>query len=62
MTLSTLTIFAVTGGMLALKLAVMIVAVVLLAKAMSPGRSGSAPFPRARLDMKLSSRTGSLKN
>ncbi len=39
MTLGTITLLAITGSMLAIKLAIMILAVVLLAKALSPRRS-----------------------
>ncbi len=47
MTLSSVTLFAVTGSMLAIKLAVMVFAVVLLARTLLPGRSALAPFPKA---------------
>ena len=47
MTLSIIALFAVAGSMLALKLAVMMFAVVLLAKAMSPKRNALAPSPTA---------------
>lgn len=47
MTLSSITLFAVTGSMLAVKLAIIIFAVVLLVKALSPGRSAVAPLPKA---------------
>lgn len=43
MTISTIILFAVAGTMLALKLTIMILAVVLLAKALSPGRNSLAP-------------------
>ncbi len=39
MTLGTITLLAITGSMPAIKLAIMILAVVLLAKALSPRRS-----------------------
>ena len=47
MTMSTITLFAVTGSMLALKIAIMVLAVVLLAKALPRGRSALSPFPAA---------------
>ncbi len=45
MTISTITLFSVAGGMLALKLGIMVMAVVLLAKALSSGRNARAAFP-----------------
>ncbi len=59
MTLSSLTLFAVTGSMLALKLAIMVLAVVLLAKALSPGRSGLATFSKAAARMSRRVRSSS---
>lgn len=47
MTLGTITLLAITGSMLAIKLAIMILAVVLLAKALSPRRSRLAQLPAA---------------
>ena len=47
MTISTFTLFAITGGMLALKLTIMVMAVVLLAKALSRGHGWLAPLPAA---------------
>ncbi len=47
MTLDTITLLAVAGSMLAIKLAIIILAVVLLAKALSPRRSCHAHLPAA---------------
>lgn len=45
MTIGTMTFFAITGAMLSLKLAIMVLAVVLLMKVMSPGRRAVKPLP-----------------
>ena len=45
MTIGTFTLFAFTGSLLVLKLAVMVLAVVLLARTLSPGRKLLAPRP-----------------
>lgn len=45
MTIGTFTLFAFTGSLVVLKLAVMVLAVVLLARTLSSGRQKLAPRP-----------------
>ena len=45
MTIGTMTFFAITGAMLSLKLVIMVLAVVLLMKALSPARNAVKALP-----------------